>query len=392
MVRKMGKAAGVDAGGEAIASETASASDAAAVANPTEVKARRGAAGASAGAVRKPRRAVDAAARGAGRSGGRKPGRPPGSGGKGDGALGEPLAGTPEREASRQAIDLFCDALWLEHGLSKNTLDAYRRDLTLFAQWLAQTHEASLDVVSEPILTAYIAARSDGKATSSNRRLSVFRRYYGWALREHRAAADPTLRVLSAKQAPRFPSTLSEGQVEALLGAPEVETALGLRDRTMLELMYASGLRVSELVTLKTVEVGLNDGVVRVMGKGSKERLVPFGEVAHGWIERYLREARPALLGARASDALFVTARGEGMTRQQFWNIIKRHALRAEIRAHLSPHTLRHAFATHLLNHGADLRVVQMLLGHSDISTTQIYTHVARERLRSLHAQHHPRG
>ncbi|WP_244133574.1 site-specific tyrosine recombinase XerD [Burkholderia gladioli] len=391
MVRKMGKAAGVDAGGEAIASETASASDAAAVANPTEVKARRGAAGASAGAARKPRQAVDAAARGAGRSGGRKPGRPPGSGGKGDGALGA-LAGTPEREASRQAIDLFCDALWLEHGLSKNTLDAYRRDLTLFAQWLAQTHEASLDVVSEPILTAYIAARSDGKATSSNRRLSVFRRYYGWALREHRAAADPTLRVLSAKQAQRFPSTLSEGQVEALLGAPEVETALGLRDRTMLELMYASGLRVSELVTLKTVEVGLNDGVVRVMGKGSKERLVPFGEVAHGWIERYLREARPALLGARASDALFVTARGEGMTRQQFWNIIKRHALRAEIRAHLSPHTLRHAFATHLLNHGADLRVVQMLLGHSDISTTQIYTHVARERLRSLHAQHHPRG
>jgi integrase/recombinase XerD len=222
--------------------------------------------------------------------------------------------------------------------------------------------------------------------------LSVFRRYYGWAVREHRANADPTLRITSAKQAARFPSTLSEAQVEALLGAPDIGTPLGLRDRTMLELMYASGLRVSELVTLKTVEVGLNEGVVRVMGKGSKERLVPFGEVAHGWIERYLRDARPALLGARAADALFVTGRGDGMTRQQFWNIIKRHAQQADVRAHLSPHTLRHAFATHLLNHGADLRVVQLLLGHSDISTTQIYTHVARERLKTLHAQHHPRG
>jgi integrase/recombinase XerD len=200
------------------------------------------------------------------------------------------------------------------------------------------------------------------------------------------------VRIRSAKQPPRFPSTLSEAQVEALLGAPDVDTALGLRDRTMLELMYASGLRVTELVTLKTVEVGLNEGVVRVMGKGSKERLIPFGEEAHSWIERYLREARPALLGARATDALFVTSRAEGMTRQQFWNIIKRHATAAGVNAPLSPHTLRHAFATHLLNHGADLRVVQLLLGHTDISTTQIYTHVARERLKSLHAQHHPRG
>jgi integrase/recombinase XerD len=200
------------------------------------------------------------------------------------------------------------------------------------------------------------------------------------------------LRIRSARQAPRFPSTLSEAQVEALLGAPDIGTPLGLRDRTMLELMYASGLRVTELVTLKTVEVGLNDGVVRVMGKGSKERLIPFGEEAHGWIERYLREARPALLGARGADALFVTSRAEGMTRQQFWNIIKRHAAAAGVHAPLSPHTLRHAFATHLLNHGADLRVVQLLLGHTDISTTQIYTHVARERLKSLHAAHHPRG
>ncbi|KAB0637858.1 site-specific tyrosine recombinase XerD [Burkholderia latens] len=301
-------------------------------------------------------------------------------------------ASSPALIASRASIDVFCDALWLEHGLARNTLDAYRRDLVLFSQWLAATHDAPLDSADEAMVTGYIAARSDGKATSSNRRLSVFRRYYGWAVREHRANADPTLRITSAKQGARFPSTLSEAQVEALLGAPDVATPLGLRDRTMLELMYASGLRVSELVTLKTVEVGLNEGVVRVMGKGSKERLVPFGEVAHGWIERYLRDARPALLGARAADALFVTARGDGMTRQQFWNIIKRHAREADVRAHLSPHTLRHAFATHLLNHGADLRVVQLLLGHSDISTTQIYTHVARERLKTLHAQHHPRG
>lgn len=307
-------------------------------------------------------------------------------------AAHDAAAASPALIASRASIDLFCDAIWLEHGLARNTLDAYRRDLTLLSQWLADTHDAPLDAADETMVTAYITARSDGKATSLNRRLSVFRRYYGWAVRERRAAADPTLRITSAKEAARVPATLSEAQVEALLGAPDVETPLGLRDRTMLELMYASGLRVSELVTLKTVEVGLNEGVVRVMGKGAKERLVPFGEVAYGWIERYLRSARPALLGALAADALFVTARGEGMTRQQFWNIIKRHAQQADIRAHLSPHTLRHAFATHLLNHGADLRVVQLLLGHSDISTTQIYTHVARERLKSLHAHHHPRG
>ncbi|MHB9841235.1 site-specific tyrosine recombinase XerD [Paraburkholderia terrae] len=293
---------------------------------------------------------------------------------------------------SGASIDAFCDALWLEHGLARNTLDAYRRDLRLFSEWLASARDSSLDTASEADLTAYSAARSADKSTSANRRLSVFRRYYAWAVREHRASADPTLRIRSAKQPPRFPSTLTEAQVEALLGAPDVTTPLGLRDRTMLELMYASGLRVSELVTLKTVEVGLNEGVVRVMGKGSKERMIPFGEEAHGWIERYLRESRPALLGQRAADALFVTARAEGMTRQQFWNIIKRHAMTAHVHAPLSPHTLRHAFATHLLNHGADLRVVQLLLGHTDISTTQIYTHVARERLRTLHAAHHPRG
>lgn len=294
--------------------------------------------------------------------------------------------------ANVRAIDTFGDALWLEHGLSRNTLDAYGRDLRLFADWLARTHGVGIDAAAERHINGYLAARSDGKPTSANRRLSVFRRYYAWALREHRVSVDPTMRIHSAKQAPRFPSTLSEAQVEALLAAPDVDTPLGLRDRTMLELMYASGLRVSELVALKTVEVGLNEGVVRVMGKGSKERLVPFGEEAHGWIARYLRDARPALMGARAADALFVTARAEGMTRQQFWNIIKRHARAADVQTPLSPHTLRHAFATHLINHGADLRVVQLLLGHADISTTQIYTHVARERLKTLHATHHPRG
>jgi len=293
---------------------------------------------------------------------------------------------------SLAAIDAFCDAIWLEHGLSRNTLDAYRRDLRLLASWQAKERGTALDALDEAGLMAYFAVRRMDKATTSNRRLSVLRRYFDWALREHRIAADPTLKIRAARQPARFPSTLSESQVEALLAAPNVEIPLGLRDRTMLELMYASGLRVSELVGLKTVEVGLNDGVVRVMGKGSKERLVPFGAEAHEWLTRYLRESRPALLNGRAADALFVTTRGEGMTRQAFWYLIKRYAQQGGIQAPLSPHTLRHAFATHLLNHGADLRVVQLLLGHADISTTQIYTHVARERLKTLHQQHHPRG
>lgn len=304
----------------------------------------------------------------------------------------EDVKPAPELERSTASIDLFCDALWLEHGLAKNSLEAYRRDLRLFCEWLSAKRGGELNTATEVDMNGYLAFRRADKATSANRRLSVFRRYYAWAIREHRALADPTLKLRSAKQAQRFPKTLSEAQVEALLHAPDVETALGLRDRTMLELMYASGLRVTELVTLKTVEISLNDGVVRVMGKGSKERLIPFGATAHDWIERYLLEARPVLLGQRAADALFVTTRGEGMTRQQFWNIIKRHALTGDVKAPLSPHTLRHAFATHLLNHGADLRVVQQLLGHTDISTTQIYTHVARERLRILHREHHPRG
>jgi integrase/recombinase XerD len=296
----------------------------------------------------------------------------------------------PESQAS---IDRFVDALWIENGLAPLTLAAYRRDLTLYAAWLADARGAALDTSSEADLLGYIAARHAlTRATTANRRLTVFRRYFRWALREHLVGADPTLRLLSARQPLRVPKALSEVQVEALLAAPDVSQPLGLRDRAMIELMYASGLRVSELVLLQTVRVGLSEGVLRVVGKGSKERLVPFGEEAHGWLRRYLGEARPAILAGRSSDALFVTVRGSGMTRQMFWTLIKRHARTAGITAPLSPHTLRHAFATHLLNHGADLRAVQMLLGHADIGTTTIYTHVARERLRLLHARHHPRG
>ncbi|MBK4733416.1 site-specific tyrosine recombinase XerD [Noviherbaspirillum pedocola] len=294
---------------------------------------------------------------------------------------------------SQSQIDIFCDTLWLEDGLAKNTLDAYRRDLSLFAQWLAEEHGKEIDAAGAPDLAAYFAARhEDSRATSANRRLAALKRYYGMALRQRRITVDPCLRMKSARQPPRFPKTLSEAQVEALLAAPDVTTPLGLRDRTMLELMYASGLRVSELVTLKTLEVGMNEGVLRITGKGSKTRLVPFGDEARAWIERYLREARGVILNGAVDDALFVTGRGSAMTRQMFWVLIKKHALKAGITAPLSPHTMRHAFATHLLNHGADLRVVQLLLGHADISTTQIYTHVARERLKVIHARHHPRG
>ena len=297
------------------------------------------------------------------------------------------------REASQSSIDRFIDALWIEDGLAPNTLAAYRRDLTLYAEWLAASHGCALDATRETELLAYGVARHPGsKATSSNRRLTVFKRYFRWALREHLTRADPTLRLSSAKQALRVPKTLSEAQVEALLAAPDVAVPLGLRDRTMLELMYASGLRVSELVTLKSVHLSLSDGALRVTGKGAKERLVPFGEEAHAWLKRYLAGARAQILKGQVSDALFVTGRGGPMTRQRFWKLIKAHALCGGVQVPLSPHTLRHAFATHLLNHGADLRAVQLLLGHADISTTTIYTHVARERLKRLHAQHHPRG
>lgn len=300
---------------------------------------------------------------------------------------------SPVASASQAEIDEFCDTLWLEDGLAKNTLEAYRRDLRLFADWLQTERGKTLLAAQVEDLHAYFFARhATTKATSSNRRLAVLKRFYQMALRQNRISADPCLNMRSAKQPPRMPKTLSEAQVESLLAAPDLGTPLGLRDRTMLELMYASGLRVSELVLLKSVEVGMNEGVLRITGKGDKTRLVPFGEEARAWIERYLKEARPAILNGQAADALFVTARGGPMTRQMFWTLIKKHAKVAGINAPLSPHTLRHAFATHLLNHGADLRVVQLLLGHADISTTQIYTHVARERLKLLHKQHHPRG
>ncbi len=302
-------------------------------------------------------------------------------------------AADPHLADSRSAIDRFIDALWIEDGLAPLTLAAYRRDLTLYAQWLAADNGKALAQTTEVDLLAYTTARHAGtKATTANRRLTVFKRYFRWALRERVVQADPTLRLASARQPLRVPKTLSEAQVEALLASPDTDTPLGLRDRTMLELMYASGLRVSELVQAKTLHLGLDEGVVRVLGKGARERLVPFGAEAHDWLRRYLASARGEILAGQQSDALFVTRRGAGMTRQMFWQIVKRQARLAGVNVPLSPHTLRHAFATHLLNHGADLRAVQLLLGHADISTTTIYTHVARERLRQLHAQHHPRG
>ena len=302
----------------------------------------------------------------------------------------------PTHTVNQEAIDQFCDACWLEDGLSKNSLSAYRRDLTLFANWLELDSECTKSIyqVIEADLTAYMASKRDDKASTANRRLTVFKRFYRYALRQHLVEQDPCLKLRAAKQAQRFPKVLSEEQITTLLNTPDTAEALGLRDRTMLELMYASGLRVSEIVSLKTVALGLNEGVVRVVnGKGGKERLVPFGAEAGDWLRRYLQEARPVLLEGKTCQEVFVGRHtGSGLTRQAFWSIIKRYAQLADINVPLSPHTLRHAFATHLLNHGADLRVVQLLLGHADISTTQIYTHVARERLKSIHAQHHPRG
>jgi integrase/recombinase XerD len=291
-------------------------------------------------------------------------------------------------------LDEFSDCLWLEDGLSRNTLESYRRDLRQCARWLRQTRGHGLLDAQHADLLAYLAHRYhlQAKASSTGRLLSSLKRFYQFALRQGKVSADPTLNIDAPKQAPRLPKSLTEADVEALLGTPDPATALGLRDKAMLEMLYASGLRVSELVTLKISQLSYDMGVTRILGKGSKERLVPVGEEALYWIRRYAQDARPALLRGRACDALFVTARAASMTREAFWQLIKRYARRAGIATDISPHTLRHAFATHLLNHGADLRVVQMLLGHSDISTTQIYTHVARERLKQLHAKHHPRG
>jgi integrase/recombinase XerD len=283
------------------------------------------------------------------------------------------------READTRLLDAFCDALWLEDGLAKNTISSYRADLEQLA-----ARKALLEV-GETDLFSFLASRK-GRASSAARLVSSLKRFYQYCLRERRIGADPTLKLDPPKRAPRFPKTLSEADVEALLAAPDPSSPLGLRDRAMLETLYATGLRVSELVALKTVEVNLDAGVVRVMGKGSKERLVPLGEEAVDWIVRYSKERKSG------PDALFITSRGAGMTRQAFWQLIRRYGARAIPGKKLSPHVLRHAFATHLINHGADLRVVQLLLGHADISTTQIYTHVARERLKALHAKHHPRG
>jgi integrase/recombinase XerD len=308
-------------------------------------------------------------------------------------------------------IDEFCDALWLEDGLSKNTLDAYRRDLRLFSSWLAG-RATNLVQATAADLVGYLgmlatspkrarrgadragrpAAAHGIRASTQARIHSSFKRFYQYALRAGLLRVDPTLDLDAPKKPARFPKTLSEADVEALLAAPDVETPLGLRDRAMLEVLYASGLRVTELVMLKATAVSLDMGIVRVLGKGSKERLVPLGEEAVAWLDRYQRTARLSLLNGRASDYVFVAGHGGPMTRQSFWQLLKRHAAQAVPGKDLSPHTLRHAFATHLLNHGADLRVVQMLLGHADISTTQIYTHVARERLKALHQKHHPRG
>lgn len=278
-------------------------------------------------------------------------------------------------------VDAFCDALWLEDGLAKNTLSSYRADLHQLSKFIRK----DLLQASEIDLFSFLASRK-GRASSAARRVSTLKRFYQYCVRERRIGADPTLKLEPPKRVPRFPKTLSEADVEALLAAPDTEKPLGLRDRAMLEALYATGLRVSELVALRTFEVNLDSGVVRVMGKGAKERLVPLGEEAVDWISRYMKERKDA------SDALFLTSRGRGMTRQAFWHLIRRYGARVLPGKKLSPHVLRHAFATHLINHGADLRVVQLLLGHADISTTQIYTHVARERLRQLHAKHHPRG
>jgi len=292
---------------------------------------------------------------------------------------------------NKDHIDLFIDAMWLEAGLSKNTLSAYRSDLNRFAKFIDAKELISIEQSDVQKFLGLMMAEGS-KASSSARVLSTLRRFYRYQIRANKVNSDPCAQVLSPKQGRPLPKAMSEQQVEDLLAAPDTETALGIRDRAMLETLYATGLRVSELVDLTLLEISLQVGVVRIIGKGNKERLVPLGEQAVDWVERYQQISRPDLLKQKQSDELFITARGAGMTRQAFWHIIKKYALRAGIQQTLSPHTLRHAFATHLINHGADLRSVQMLLGHSDLSTTQIYTHIARERLQSMHAEHHPRG
>src|ERR1700693_2680635 len=298
-------------------------------------------------------------------------------------------------QRASELIDAFCDQVWLQDGLAASSLASYRSDLTAWSQWLERCAGKNLSDAQRGDVEAFLAAqfRAKAKAASINRRLSSLRRFYRLQLQYGAIAADPTLRVKAPKLPRHLPMSLSEAQIDSLLDAPDATTTLGLRDRAMLETLYATGLRVSELVGLKHAQVSLDMGVVRVLGKGNKERLVPLGQEAIVWLERYLKTARVALAGDASTDAVFLTSRRTPLSRQAFWLLIKRYALKAGIGgSSLSPHTLRHAFATHLLNHGADLRVVQLLLGHADITTTTIYTHGARERLKHLHARHHPRG
>jgi integrase/recombinase XerD len=297
--------------------------------------------------------------------------------------------------SSNPLVDQFADSLWLSDGLARNTIESYRRDVSQLDAWLLATRRAALAEAGAGDLQAFLAnrievARSSPRSTA--RLTSAMKRFYQFLLQERLIRQDPSARLESPKLVRGLPKSLSENEIEKLLDAPDVATPLGMRDKAMLETLYATGLRVTELTTLKIAQVSLDMNVVRVIGKGDKERLVPMGEVAADWIERYLHEARPLILGGQKSGDLFITQRGAAMTRQMFWHTIKNQAFRAGIHTPISPHTLRHAFATHLINHGADLRVVQLLLGHADITTTQIYTHVARERLKALHAQHHPRG
>ncbi|MBL1140740.1 MAG: site-specific tyrosine recombinase XerD [Proteobacteria bacterium] len=292
---------------------------------------------------------------------------------------------------SRQIIDSFLDVLWMERGLSENTLAAYRSDLNKFSLWLQQRQTELIKTKKEDVL-AYLALDENNTARTAARRLSSLRRLFEYLLSEDQIKQNPVSNVDAPRLGRSLPKSLTESEVEALLGAPDTEDVLGIRDKCMLELLYATGLRVSELVGLGVQQLNLRQGVVRVTGKGNKERLVPLGEEATQWLEQYLSSARNDILKNTMSDALFPSRRGKAMTRQTFWHMIKRYAVIAGVNKTLSPHVLRHAFATHLINHGADLRVVQMLLGHSDISTTQIYTHVARERLKDLHGKHHPRG
>lgn len=299
-------------------------------------------------------------------------------------------------ELNAGLLDEFSDALWLEDGLSRNTLDSYRNDLQLFSTWLKQRNPSNsmLTEATNSDLLEFLASRVSAKmkASTTSRELSSLKRFYRFLLRQGKISTDPSLNIETPKLQRYLPESLSENEVEQLLNAPDLMQPLGLRDRAMLEVLYASGLRVSELINLKYSQVGMDMGVLRVMGKGRKERLAPLGEESLEWLSRYTKDARPLLLNGIVTDTIFVTTRGAAMTRQAFWYLIKRYAQLVGIVKQLSPHTLRHAFATHLLNHGADLRVVQLLLGHADISTTQIYTHIARERLKHLHTKHHPRG